>query len=213
LKYRYQKEMVLGGIIYLHDISQDRFSGTAKKNLQMFSHLCGDAALDKVVLVTSKWKRIPDQDGKKREKELEGIHWKIMIEKGVKVLSFQDSQSSALDVIDFILKRTSERKKLQIKEKALQIQTELVDDRKFIPQTEAGKELRYSLQELLQLQKQMAALEADVAKGGDAEAEAKLRETEEKMEKVVGQIQSLRLSLSQRVISWFRKLASVSQQL
>lgn len=199
--------MVLGGVIYLHDISQDRFSGTAKKNLQMFSYLCGDAALDKVVLVTSKWGRLPVENGieygRRREEELRGIHWKSMIEKGSKVRSFRDSRQSAWDVVDLFLERASKQK--QIKEKALQIQTELVVDRKFIPQTQAGKELRYSLKELLQLQKQMAALEADMAKGGDAEAEAKLRETEEKMEKVVGQIQSLRLSLPQRMRSLFRR--------
>jgi len=196
--------MVLGGVIYLHDISQDRFSGTAKRNLKMFSHLCGDAALDKVVLVTSKWTRLPVENGTKREKELREIHWKSMIEKHSEVRSFRDSHQSAWDVVNFILERTSEHKKRRIKEEALQIQTELAVDHKFIPQTEAGKELRYSLKELLQLQKQMATLEAEMAKGGDAEAEAKLRETEAKMEKIVGQIQSLRLSFVQRIMGIFR---------
>lgn len=44
--------MMFGGAIYLHDISSKRFSGTAKRNLDIFSHLCGEAAVDTVVLVT-----------------------------------------------------------------------------------------------------------------------------------------------------------------
>jgi hypothetical protein len=204
--------MVLGGVVYLHDISQDRFSGTAKKNLEMFHVLCGDAALKKVVLVTSKWGRLSIGDGKSREDELKKVHWQSLIKSGSEVRSFQGDYESAWDVINLFLERASDEKRRRITTIGLKIQREMVDAHKIIPQTKAGKKLRYSLEELLDLQQRVATLEAELAKGGNADAEAKLRETEENMQKVVGQIQSLRNSLPQLVKRWLRLLASVSQQ-
>ncbi|THU87669.1 hypothetical protein K435DRAFT_594871, partial [Dendrothele bispora CBS 962.96] len=72
----YCKKMVLAGVIYLHDISQDRFTDTAKRNLNMLNHLCGEASLEKVVLVSTKWERFYDfQVPDARERELRDKHW------------------------------------------------------------------------------------------------------------------------------------------
>lgn len=205
--------MVLGGVIYLHDISQDRFSGTAKKNLEMFHVLCGDAALRKVVLVTTKWDRLREEHGKNREKELKTIHWQSLIKNGAHVHPFRGNYQNAWEIIDLFLKQVEMSIKPGIKTIVLQIQTEMVDARKIIPQTKAGKKLRNSLEELLYLQQRVATLEAELAKSGNAEAQAKLQETEENMESIVGQIQALRASLPQRVLRLFRVLASDPQEL
>ncbi|KAK7462165.1 hypothetical protein VKT23_007768 [Stygiomarasmius scandens] len=214
LEKSYRKQMVLGGVIYLHDISQDRFTGTARRNLTMFNHLCGDASLKKVILVTTKWEKFHHiQHAERRETELKEIHWKYMMEHGTEVCRFMTRQSreegrkSAWEIIDATLRRVSGEKKESRKKTGLQIQKELVEHYKMIPQTEAGKQLHYSLQEFLKMQKQMADLEADIAKSGeDPEAMAKLQEMEETIRKLQDQIQSLKVSLPQRIRRWIRKI-------
>ena len=106
--------MVLGGVVYLHDISHDRFSGTARRNLEIFRHLCGDAALNKVVLGTTKWKRVPPNDGTRREEDLKAIYWKDMIDKGTAVCQFRGSNKSAWELIDNVIRRMEEHTVLEI---------------------------------------------------------------------------------------------------
>ena len=48
------------GIIYLHEITLKHMTDTALKNLDMFRKLCGDDALMKVVLGTTKWGEVGD---------------------------------------------------------------------------------------------------------------------------------------------------------
>jgi len=186
--------MVLGGVIYLHDISQDRFSGTARRNLEMFNRLCGDAALDKVVLGTTKWARLSESDGSRREAELKEVHWKSMLDKGSRVRRFVGDKSSAWDIVSVFLKRASERRK----EIALQIQDEMAVKRKIIPETNAGKELRFTLAEFLKMQKMAVALEEEMAKGGGSDVDARLAETRQNMDKLTTQIQALKVPLSRR---------------
>lgn len=49
----YRSKVLLHGIIYLHRITDVRMSGSARRNLLMFKHLCGDEYLKKVILVTT----------------------------------------------------------------------------------------------------------------------------------------------------------------
>jgi len=190
--------MVLGGVIYLHDISQDRFSGTARRNLEMFNRLCGDAALDKVVLGTTKWARLSESDGSRREAELKDVHWKSMRDKGSQVRRFVGDKSSAWDIVSVFLQRASQRREVLAKEIALQIQDEMAVKRKIIPETNAGKELRFTLAEFLKMQKMAVALEEEMAKGGGSDVDARLAETRQNMDKLTTQIQALKVPLSRR---------------
>ncbi|KDR82113.1 hypothetical protein GALMADRAFT_135478 [Galerina marginata CBS 339.88] len=102
LEKSYGDNMILGGVLYLHDISNDRFSGTARRNLEMFQHLCGNDALSKVVLGTTKWGRIPQEFSISQEKELKEVHWKTLLKKGSTVCRFTDSHDSALSLVGAI---------------------------------------------------------------------------------------------------------------
>lgn len=200
LEKSYRQNMVLGGVLYLHDISNDRFSGTARRNLEMFQHLCGDAALSKVVLGTTKWKRTPVDIGVSHEKELKEVHWKPLINKGSTVRRFVDDRQSAMSFVEGILQNLKRRETMDT---FLQIQEEIAVDHKIIPETKAGKELRYTLQEVLEMQKQMVNLEASIAEGGDEDAQRKLEETQKKMETLVTQIKDLKIPFKRRVRSLF----------
>ncbi|RXW22536.1 hypothetical protein EST38_g3300, partial [Candolleomyces aberdarensis] len=181
LEKSYRKKMVLGGVIFLHDISQDRFSGTARRNFELFKHLCGDSAFGQVVLVTSKWGRAVGRNLEKREQELKTDHWKTMLEGGARVerLVAGDEEASAWGVVRSILDTVEARAIQQTRSEGLQIQRELVNRHKFLPQTHAARELRTQLQQMLEAQTEMLALEAD-AVAGNAEVMAELQEQEEK---------------------------------
>ena len=110
----YRKTMMLGGVIYLHDISQDRLS-TTSQSFDNFRRLCGDAVPTNVVLGTTKWKRISPSDGIRREEELKRtLHWKEMIEKGTTVCPFRGSKKSAWDFIHPILNHVEKGTYLEI---------------------------------------------------------------------------------------------------
>ncbi|KAF8147716.1 P-loop containing nucleoside triphosphate hydrolase protein [Crassisporium funariophilum] len=211
LKNSYRQEMVLGGVIYLHDISQDRFSGTARRNLEMFNHLCGDAALSKVVLGTTKWGRVPREAAVNRERELRCTHWKFMIDKGSNMLPFTGDRQTAQAFVDLVVglfanamfASSSSGQDSFESAVPLEIQKELALERKIIPQTLAGQELRYTLQEVLEMQKQMVGYETALAKGGDQEAKKKLEETREKMEKIQKGIQDLKIPFMKRLLGFF----------
>ncbi|GLB39681.1 putative 50S ribosome-binding GTPase [Lyophyllum shimeji] len=193
LENTYHKKKVVGGVIYLHDISQDRFSGTARRSLEVFNHLCGDAALSKVILGTTKWSRISADDGKRREEELIRVHWVTMIGKGSAVHRFQGDTESALGFISIVAHRTA-------MDNVLEIQKELALDRKIIPETKAGKELRYTLQEVLEMQRQAVALEAASAEGKDPEAKAKLDEMREQIGLIAKNVKDLKIPLARRIL-------------
>ena len=50
---RYEKDIKLVGIIYLHRITDNHMHGTPHRNLRMFGEICGDQAVKHVVLVTA----------------------------------------------------------------------------------------------------------------------------------------------------------------
>ena len=83
----YTAKIRLGGIIYLHRISDQRMQGSAKKNLFMFKKLCGPNALKQVILATTMWDRVSDAEGKARENELASTpdFWGWMVSQGSRV--------------------------------------------------------------------------------------------------------------------------------
>ena len=83
-----------------------------------------------MVLCTTKWSDVKEEDGERHTKELVDVYWKEIIEHRSTVHALKNSCPSAWKVLDLIIE--SNREKMR----ALQIQKELVDDRKLIPDTE-----------------------------------------------------------------------------
>ncbi|KAF8908552.1 hypothetical protein CPB84DRAFT_1674206, partial [Gymnopilus junonius] len=124
---------VLGGVIYLHDITVDRLSAAASRSLQILDHLCGSKVFRNVVLVTTKWNReTPDRHCERHELELRDNYWKPLITQGSSMERFQE-ESDASKFVDLILSRTSDHGIV------LDIQKEMVDERKSVSETKAGK--------------------------------------------------------------------------
>ncbi|RXW12707.1 hypothetical protein EST38_g13147 [Candolleomyces aberdarensis] len=171
----------------------------------MFNHLRSESALDKVVLVTSKWGRAFGRNLEKREGELRNRHWKPMIDGGARVkrLVAGQEQASAWGIVHSILDTVETRAIQQSRSETLQIQKELINRPKFLPQTHAGRELRTQLQQMLEAQIQMLALEAD-AVAGSAEAQAQLKEQEEKVRQMAQQVENLKVSFPKRLARWMK---------
>jgi hypothetical protein len=82
LKYYYDENTLLSGLVFLHAISDTRMSGSSVKNLRMFRELCGDQNLRNVTLATTMWSQVSEETGSMREAELQSVFWKDMIDKG-----------------------------------------------------------------------------------------------------------------------------------
>ncbi|KAF4614557.1 hypothetical protein D9613_003469 [Agrocybe pediades] len=191
LEQSYLQKTILGGVIYLHDISSDRFSGTARRNLETFKLMCGDAAMSKVVLGTTKWSRTTN--GPNREQELKERHWKTMIEKGSQTCQFLDDYPSAWEFVDVILRRLALAN-------VLEIQRELGIEKKTIPETKAGKELRYTLQEALEMQKKVLEISLVSSQHSrDSFYNTDIDEVRRKLELIAKQIQDLKIPAPRRI--------------
>ena len=195
--------MKLGGIVYLHDIIQPRMTGTACRNLTLFRKLCGDGALSKVVLGTTKWGESRDEKGPElREKELYDVFWEEMLHEGSVMRRFEGTTESAWEFVEIILDGVP-RKKLGKFTDALQIQGELVDSGRRIPETEVGKELREALtKQLRELQQKESEVGMVV---DDPRSVAMLREIRSKIINTLYQLRDLNITTppSRRMMEFF----------
>ena len=204
----------MGGVLYFHDISAKRFTGTARQSLLMFSRLCGYDAMPKTVLVTTNWPSDRNVVLERREEEMKDEHWKSLIEKGLDVRRFQRNRDSAWDILGHLLEGIpsvlSRRNDID-KRLDLQIQAELIKLGMTIPETEAGQELRYTLKQLLKMQQEAVALEESFAHTGDREAQTNLENIRATIGKLQDQVKDLkvRLSLPKRLLRVFSMKVSL----
>lgn len=138
------------GIIYLHRITDPRFSGSALKNLRVLEKLCGPSNFGSVVFATTMWGNVPRQaDGAiapallNREAELaKPEFWGRMLQGGSRVRRHMGTLESAREIVGMLV---TENLDVQ-----LDIQRELVDENKTLDETEAGK---YVQKEMLEIKK------------------------------------------------------------
>ena len=108
----------------------------------MFQKLCGEDNLASVVLATTFWKTPATEIEEQREEQLQkdARMWKAMIDKGSKVMRQDRQESSGTAIIEYLVDR---RERV-----VLNIQHELVEQKKSIAQTDAGTEVLAELADL-----------------------------------------------------------------
>lgn len=122
--------------------------------------MCGEQALQNVVIVTNMWGKVTPEVGGDREKELASNFFKPALDKGAVLRRHDNTTESAHSIIRYILGKEPA---------TLQIQEEIVDQWKQIEETAAGRELlreldeqvEKSLQQLRDLQETLNQTEAD----------------------------------------------------
>ena len=157
----------LTGIIYVHRISDVRFTGTAAKSFKTLLAMCGDRALRNVVIVTNMWGKVTPEVGDARKEELANSFFKRALDNGAKFIAHDDTVESTHNIIRTILDN---------QQVTLRIQKEIVHQGKMIEETAAGKELRRELDErvkkhLEQLQELQEMLDQTEADDGETRRE------------------------------------------
>ena len=206
---RYEKQIKLAGIIYLHRITDNRMAGTPHRNLRMFGELCGDQAVKKVVLVTTMWDKAlaPGMEKHRqtflqREQELIDHYWKVMIDHGASPARFSNSVDSAWKIIDIILK--------QQESEVLLLQEEIVDLKRALNETQAGKTLYSDLQRLLAEQRDTVRSLAQQAREESnpqlaRQLESELKRIQKDFDKTFNEINNLKVPFGKRLLLFFGK--------
>jgi hypothetical protein len=114
-------------------------TGTVLKNLSMFRKLCGADSLKNVVIVTTKWDVVPNEVGEDREKELMSKFLQPMLTLGAQQARHNNTLSSAQAVLRKVLGNTGV---------PLKLQSELVDEKKKLGETEAGAAVGEDIEKL-----------------------------------------------------------------
>jgi hypothetical protein len=207
---RYEKKIKLAGIIYLHRITDNRMAGSPHRNLRMFGELCGNNAVKRVVLVTTMWDKVQQDTGVRREKELLANYWKKMSDCGASTARFLNTAESAREIIDFILEKNVANLELAAGLDALLLQEELVDLKRALNETQAGKSLYSDLQRLLVEQRDTVRSLADQARDQSnlqlaSQLEAELKRIEKDLDKTFSEIKKLKIPFFKTIMLFFAK--------
>lgn len=195
----YKQDVRLSGLIYLHRITDNRMAGSPLKNLRMFGKLCGDTAAFRVILVSTMWEKVKQEVGEARQKQLEGMFWKDLIEKGSNVDRLERSDTGeAWRIVEKMIVMDQEREKVLLQE-------EIVDLKLHLNETEAGKTLYTSLQKLLADQKEtLKSLLAQVDKSNDQrlkkELQKEYKKIQDQFQKTFDEVDRLKIPLSRRIM-------------
>jgi len=153
----------------------------------MFRELCGEKTLKNVVLVTNMWGKVTPQQGADREQQLKDKYFKAAIEKDAQLRRHSNTPESAREIV---------RKILDNRPLALKIQHELIDQRKDIGETGAGKELKREIcLAVVEYGRGIAEVEESMQKAIEEEDEQSREELEEEKRKMQEEMEKLRKDL------------------
>jgi len=121
----------LKGIVYMHRITDNKMSGSARRYFEMFQRLCGEQSMANIVLLTTMWNQLNDKTvGLKRERELREQYWNVMESKGSIIRQFDGKPATAKALVCRLARKP---------DIVLDIQTELLDQGKMLEETTAGQ--------------------------------------------------------------------------
>jgi gas vesicle protein len=203
---RYEIQIKLAGIIYLHRITDSYMRESHLHNIRIFEAICGDQALKKAVLVTTMWdkgKTLADpQTHNKRERWLFDNYWKRMINYGASTARFLNSSDSAWKIIDLILQHHETE--------VLLLQEELVDLKRSLNETQAGKTIYSDLQRLLAEQRDTVRSLADQLREESnpqlaEKLELEVKRIQKDFDKTRNEMQSLKIPFGKSLMLLFSK--------
>lgn len=182
----------------MHRISDFRVGGIARENFRLFSKICGKDAMKNVRIVTTMWEDVPEEVGEQREIELASkpLFFKDAVDHGAQMCRFYNTPSSAVTTMTPFLSHLPE---------ALRMQHEIVDERKQVPQTDAGTELKSELErQAQQHQQELQGLRSEM-NDAMAERDAAHRDAMEEVRKAYEDLQ-VKLSKVEREMKKLREV-------
>lgn len=140
LAAQYALGIPLRGVLYLHKITDNKMTGSSLTYLNLLQSLVGDEALENLVLVTSMWNLIRDENrgqAVKREQDLIDNYWAPMQKKGSYVTKFDGTTESAFSLVYRLAGKESV---------VLEVQRQIMDQDQSVLDTSAGTDLARTLE-------------------------------------------------------------------
>jgi len=187
----------LSGIIYLHRIIDTRMEGSHMKNLRMFRELCGEENFGNVILCTTMWGKVSEEDGQRREEKLKSkeTFWGSLISRGAQVVRHQGSDltASAKQIVESLIPKDTIVLKLQ----------EELGQGGSLSDTSAGRVLTSEIEDMKKKhEEEIAALRAEIQATSDKREVELLKEHYEKemegLKKVTDDLEKLRAGEARR---------------
>ncbi|KAJ2915299.1 hypothetical protein MD484_g5094, partial [Candolleomyces efflorescens] len=134
-------QVKIAGLVYLHNISQNRMGKMSRLSHDLFGKICGSAALETVVMASTHWDVLlhcNPRAGPLREGELKEF-WAESLSRGAvyKRIGATDPRRDIEGIIDLILEKHAV---------VTRVQEELVEQGKRVAETEAAQTLRETLE-------------------------------------------------------------------
>ncbi|KAF8131990.1 P-loop containing nucleoside triphosphate hydrolase protein [Boletus edulis] len=193
----------IAGIIYAHRITDNRISDSAHRNLQMFGRLCGNVPLPRTRLITTMWDQAKDQAATlRRETQLKDDFWRALIQGGARAHKFHNTAESAQEIVGSLLRMGN----IEDGEELL-LQEELVEQQKWLNETEAGKLIYNWLQKLLANQRRMLKELAEETKQQNnpdlvKSLRAECDKVDMQLHRTLEEIKEMEIPLSRRIPLW-----------
>ena len=167
----------------------------------MFRMLCGENALQNVVIVTNMWGEVDPEVGNRREAELRDHFFKPVLDKGARMARHENTVLSAEKIIRLILGNHP---------LPLRIQEELVNENKTIFETGAGEELnRVLIAQIKKHQEEMRALREDMEQVMNDKDEEVKRALEYEMRGLQDKIEGLESDRGKLVSDYKRRISGL----
>jgi myosin heavy subunit len=136
--------LTIGGIIYVHRITDMRMAGTALKSLRIFEKICGEECFRDVTVVTTMWSMLRNKEAWEAALLREDILRKrpeffgSLVAGGARFTKYEESRESALKIVEVLASRQHKV--------VLNLQREMmISDRMTLSETTAGRFLEGEL--------------------------------------------------------------------
>lgn len=204
----YQNGFKLTGIIYLHRITDIRVSGMSRRTFGVFRKLCGKTSLSNVLIVTNMWDDPPSAAQLDRETELREHpdFFQPALDQGATMVRRTHMNSkSAHDIIRILLNKEPT---------IMQVQHELVNEKKQLSDTGAGREVQRELIEATERHNaEMKTLKSDMEEAlreRDEQTQKDLADWQKQAEAVEKQrqadLESLKKGFNEEQVRWRKQV-------
>ena len=82
LSVSYANRIYISGILFLHRISDNRVTGTTRRNITLFKELVGDTAYENVAVATTMWWEGEEEMNVRKEDQLRKEDFRDVLEHG-----------------------------------------------------------------------------------------------------------------------------------
>ncbi|KAF4965618.1 hypothetical protein FSARC_6605 [Fusarium sarcochroum] len=219
LSQAYINGVRLGGILYLHRITDNRATGSAMRSFQLLHKICGIEGAKFARLVTTMWDEISVESSlysraMEREEELKSTEgcWGWMSDRGSRIQRCMATRASALSALSSLLAVSDVQGPA-----VLQLQQELIDENKDLDDTAAGIELsKHHGTSWQRLQRELKALQTShqlTTEDSDSQFNEQLRAQRLDVERQLEVAETSERDLRQEVESMFTEKAETYRDL